>query len=175
MEVEFFGKYTKSDFYQAIALMNKPSRRSTIIRIGLVVIFTVMYAAYFISIATKENQTTFDIARAGRHVISIGIILYFLLQPYISAYQSASKLWKIPSVQEPFGGSVSNQGIIYSSAHGKRTRPWDQFAKIQKTDKFIALLTPDGELSLLPRNFFKNESDWKIVQQWANFKVIEAV
>jgi hypothetical protein len=175
MEIEFYGKYDKADFYQAVALVNKPSRRSTIIRIGIVVILTALYAIYFVSMATKENLSTFDVARAGRHVISIGIILYFLLQPYISAYQAATKLWKIPAVQAPFGGFVSSQGITYNLANGRKERLWDQFAKIQKNDKFIALLTPDGALSLLPRSFFKNENDWKIVQQWANYKVIEAV
>jgi hypothetical protein len=70
---------------------------------------------------------------------------------------------------------VSSQGITYNLANGRKERLWDQFAKIQKNDKFIALLTPDGALSLLPRSFFKNENDWKIVQQWANYKVIEAV
>jgi hypothetical protein len=175
MEIEFYGKYDKADFYQAVALLNQPSRRSTIIRIGIVVMLIAFYVLYYVNIAAKENLSTFDVARAGRHVITMGIILYLLFQPYISAYQAATKLWKIPAVQAPFGGFVSSQGITYNLANGRKERPWDQFAKIQRNDRFIALLTPDGALSLLPRSFFKNENDWKIVQQWAAYKVVEAV
>jgi hypothetical protein len=175
MEIEFYGNYAKAEYIQAVAAITKPSRRATIIRYCLIAVAIVIYIVYFATVATKENQSTFDLARVSRHAISIGILLYFILQPYISAYQTASRLWKGTDIQTPIRGFVSSQGITYIFANGRKEIPWDQFAKIRKTGKFIALLTPEGIFSLLPRSFFKSENDWNTVLQWASSKVVVAI
>jgi hypothetical protein len=175
VEIEFYGKYDKAEFFQAVALVNKPSGRGAIIRYGLAAVFLVIFITYFVTVAAKESLSTFEVARIGRLLISVGIAVYILLQPRIAAYQTATRLWKTPTVQGPLGGFVSSQGVTYVLADGRAERFWHQFARVRKTDKFIALLTSDGVLFLLPRSFFKSEHDWNTVQQWAGFKVFEAV
>jgi hypothetical protein len=175
MKIEFNGQYTRGEFFQAVALINGPSRRSMIIRICALVILVALYIAYFIFAVPEAGQSTFELVRVGRHVITIGIILYLLLLPYLSAYRTASRLWNIPSVQEAFHGFVSSQGVIHGFSSDGQIINWDQFAKVRMTDKFIALLTSDGILSLLPRSFFKSEAEWNTVRQWAGHRVAEAV
>ena len=175
MEIKFNGKYDRKTFFQAIALVNKPSRRTMIIRYGIFGIFTIIYIIYLFTVATKEDPSTTDVARIGRHLITVALLLYLLLQPYFSAYQAASKIWKMPSVQDPFGGFVTSLGITYNLSSGQKERTWDQFAKIKVTESFVALVTPDGTLSLLQRNFFQSDHDWNTVLQWASVKVAEPV
>lgn len=159
MEIEFHGKLKKAELFQAIALLHKSSRRGMIIRASILAVLVVIYIAYFFIVAAKENPSAFDITRAGRHVIFLGIFLYWFLHPYISAYRVTSSLWKIPAVQAPFGGLVSGLGISLFFANGHKEIPWDQFTKIRKNNTLIALLNPDGTLTLLSRSFFKSEND----------------
>jgi hypothetical protein len=174
VEIEFEGRYDKATLFKAVALANKPSRRGTILRVGFTIAFAVIYIAYFAMIASKESLTSFDIVRSGRHLITLLIIVYFLLQPHISSYFIASRLWKLPSMREPLTGTVSDYGIAYSSAKARRDIAWESFAKVRKTEDLIVLLTADGTLSLFPRGFFKNDDDWRKLLQWADYKVVEA-
>ena len=175
MKIEFDGKYTRGEFYRAVAVINGPSRRGTILRIIALVVLVALYIAYFIFAVPEASQSTFELVRVGRHVITVGIILYLLLLPYLSAYRTASRLWNLPSVQGTFHGFVSSQGVIHGFSSDGAEIGWDQYAKVRMTDKFIALLTADGVLSLLPRNFFKDEAEWNVVRQWAGHRVAEAV
>lgn len=175
MEIEFQGQYDKDTIFRAVKLANKPSKRNSFIRIGLAILIAFIFIAYFIAISNKESPSSFEIFRSGRHLITIPVILYFLLQPYISSYQTATNLWKNPTMQKPLAGTISGQGIAYiSSSKGRKEMDWGNFAKKQVTDNLIVLLTVDGVLSFFPRHFFKTDNDWRIVVQWVNSKVVEA-
>lgn len=174
MEIEFQGQYDKSTTFKAVKLANKPSKLTSIIRIGLTALIAFIFIAYYIAIANKESPSSFEIFRSGRHLISIPILLYFLLQPYISSYQTAANIWKNPIMQKPLSGVISSQGVAYISPTGRRETDWAKFAKKHITENLIVLLTADGVLSFFPRHFFKDDNDWRIVVQWVNSKVAEA-
>ncbi len=176
MEIEFHGQYDKKTVFEAVKLANKPSRRNAFIRIGLVVLIAAIFIAYYVSISGKQDISSFETFRSYRHLIGVPLVLYFLLQPYISAYQTANNLWKNPVMQKPLAGGISSQGIAYISAsRGRREIDWGSFAKKQITGNLIVLLTADGVLSFFPRHFFKTDNDWQIVVQWVNSKVIEPI
>ncbi len=174
MEIEFQGQYDKNTTFKAVKLANKPSRLNSIIRIGLTALIAFIFIAYYVAIANKESLSSFEIFRSGRHLITIPILLYFLLQPYISSYQTAANIWKNPIMQKPLSGVISSQGVAYISSTGRRETDWAKFAKKHVTENLIVLLTADGVLSFFPRHFFKDDNDWRIVVQWANSKVAEA-
>ena len=175
MEIEFQGQYDKGTIFKAVKLANKPSKSNSLIRIGITVLIVIIFVAYFISVAMQENLSSFEIFRSGRHLITAPILLYFLLQPYISSYQLATSLWKNPTMQKPLIGAISNQGVAYiSSSTGRREIDWSKFAKKQVTENLVVLLTADGVLSFFPRHFFKTDNDWRIVVQWVHSKVVEA-
>ena len=174
MEIEFQGQYDKATVFKAVALANKPSKRNSLIRIGLTVLFVAIYATYFITVADKDGLSSFEILRSGRHLITLPFIAYFLLQPYISSFFAASNLWKNPNMQKPLAGVISDQGIVYISlSKSRREIAWESFAKKRISEDLIVLLTADGVLSFFPRHFFKTEADWKRVKQWVDFKVAE--
>lgn len=176
MEIEFQGQYDKDTILRAVKLANKPSKGVFLLRIGLAVLILCIFVAYLISIASKDSLSSFEMFRSGRHLITIPVLLYFLLQPYISSRQTASSLWKNPVMQKPLQGVISAQGIAYvSSSTGRRETGWDKFAKKQMTDNLIVLLTADGVLYFFPRYFFKTDNDWRVVVQWVNSKVLEAI
>lgn len=175
MEIEFQGQYDKPTIFKAVSLANKPSKRNTIIRIGFTILFLAIYIAYFINLGSKETLSSFDFLKAGRHLITLPIVAYFLLQPYISSYFAASNLWKDPTMQRPLAGAISSQGVAYISSTKKRREiAWESFAKKQMSENLIVLLTADGVLSFFPRHFFKTDNDWQRVKQWVDFKVTEA-
>jgi hypothetical protein len=175
MEIEFQGQYDRDTIFKAVKLANKPSRRNALIRVGLAVLVAIILIAYFISVAGKGTLTTSEIFRSGRHLITILFLAYFLLQPTISAHRTAAALWKDPAMQKPQYGIISGLGIAYISASGVRSEiDWGRFAKKQVTENLIVLLTADGILSFFPRRFFKTDSDWRLVVQWVNSKVVEA-
>lgn len=175
MEIEFQGLYDKATVFVAVRLANKPTRRNAFIRIGLAILFIAIYIAYFISVASEESLSSFEIIRSGRHLITLPVIAYFLFQPAISSYQSATNLWKNPTMQKPLAGAISGQGVAYiSPTKGRREVAWESFAKKQVAENLIVLLTADGVLSIFPRHFFKSDDDWKRVKQGVDFKVVEA-
>lgn len=160
---------------RAVSLASKPSKRNALIRLGIAFIFVVIYAAYFINLASEDNISSFELLRSGRHLISLLILGYFIFQPNISAYLVALRLWKDPSTRKPFAGAISGQGIaFFTSTYGRREIGWESYVKKRTTEDMLVLLSAGGELTCFTPQFFKNEEDWKKVVQLANFKVIEA-
>lgn len=175
MEIEFQGQYGKDTVFKAVKLANKPSKWNAFLRIGFVCLAVVLFVAYFIAVLNKDNLSSFEMFRSGRHLITIPFLIYFLVQPYISTYQTAASLWKNPTMQKPLQGTISSQGIAYISSSKERWEiNWSKYAKKQVTEDLIVLLTADGVLSFFPRHFFKTDNDWLTVAQWVNARVVEA-
>lgn len=175
MEVEFQGQYDRASLFRAVALANQPSRRGAILRIGLATLILVVYVVYFVHAALEDTSSTFDILRAGRHLVTMLIFAGFLLWPYISSRFTASKIWKGSSVQCMLTGRISSEGTVVLRASGAQEEtPWERFAKKRISDDLIVLLTADGILFMFQRNFFKTDRDWQRVKQWVNFEVLEA-
>lgn len=166
MEIEFFGKYDRRTFFQAVALLYQPTRRKTVNRIVILALFVLMYTAYFVALAPPEVPSTTSLPRTIWHLVVALIVVYLLLLPYISAYREASRIWKYPTVQDPSSGFVTSQGITYNLPSGQKVRPWYEFSSIKLAEDFIALITPDGTFSLLQRDFFKTEQDWQTLLEF---------
>jgi hypothetical protein len=173
MEIEYGGYYQKEIYFRAIRWIYQPSKKSWLIRIGVFVIFTILYGAT-IYLSFQEGKTSsFDSARMARHLITFLALGYLLLQPYISSYRKASQLWKDPLVRRNITGRVSMLGIMIDLM--KDWLPWSQFVKVNKTPEAITLLTASGTFVLLPRAFFKEQRDWKMVQDIVETKVQEVI
>jgi hypothetical protein len=52
---------------------------------------------------------------------------------------------------------------------------WEKFVKLNKTPEAITLLTASGTFVLLQRSFFKEERDWKMVQNLVGTRVQEVI
>lgn len=171
MEIEFQGQYDKNLFYKAVALANMPSRRGNIIRILSLVIIAVVFVWLVASYLTQNNPNTF---KALRLSITIPMLAYFLLSPYITSWRVASQLWKDKTIQALVTGRVTGLGITYTSSTAEKEFKWESFARVRKAQDLIVLVTADGTISIHPRSFFGNDGDWGRFQQLVEFKVVEA-
>lgn len=175
MEIEFAGRYDRETVFQAVRLANKPSRLSSVLRIGSAILLAGLFAGYLIAFFRSGQISSTEIVQAGRLLLTVPFILYIVLQPYLSSRRLAGKIWKDPAMRMPVTGTISGQGIRYlSSTQSPREMDWSLFAKRQVVEDLIVLLTADGLLSFFPRNFFKTENDWRVVLQWVNARVAEA-
>lgn len=176
MEIQFQGQYDKQTIFDAVRMANKPTLRSSLIRIGAAVLMGAILIANIGVIASKESGSAVDDSRLIRMVLSLFILLYFLLQPYLSSYSTASGLWKDSGMQKPLQGAISSRGVtFYSSTVLRRESEWNKFARKRVTEKLIVLLADDGVLTILPRSFFSTDQDWQIAQQWVQSNVVDAV
>lgn len=174
MEIEFAGKYDRRIFFRAVAELTRPTRRKAVNRIVVLALFVMIYTAYFTVLAPPEDPSS-GFPRIVWHVLVAALVIYLLFLPAISAYREAARVWKIPAVQDPSSGFVTEQGITYHMPDGQKVRPWFEFSRIRVTEEFLAMLTRDGTFSLLQRDFFKTDQDWNTVLEWARIHVDEAV
>ena len=174
MGIPFQGQYDQKTFSKAVFLINKFSSKRAILRIGGAVLLIALAVAYvYVSFA---EGTQYRQGRSLHFLITLPILLYIVLRPYIDAFTVSSSLWKNPVTRAPMAGTVSNQGICFEGAAGlSRELLWDQIVKMRKTDEFLALLTADGVLTVLESRFFQRDADWKTVLQWAEYHVQEAI
>ena len=173
MDIEFSGQYIKEIYFKAIHWIYRPSRLSLLLRIGAFVIFTAFYIANIVLTLQEETTSSFELARIGRHLFTFLILGYILVQPYLNAYRKATELWNGPVIRRNITGRVSTRGVTIDP--GKDWIPWEQFVKVNKTPEAITLLTASRMFVLLQRSFFKDERDWKMVQNLVDTRVQEVI
>ena len=97
MVVEFHGQFDKLTFFKAVALANRPSRRSMLfhyVLIGIAVIFLVINVFNFFA---RGGQSSDDILSI---VLSIIILLYFIFGVRLTTQTLAARLWKGEGVHQ---------------------------------------------------------------------------
>lgn len=174
MDIEFRGSYDKETVFKAVKLANS-SKRASIVQIGIIVLLVIILVAYFVSMISKDSWSTMDYLRSGRHLITLPLLIYFLLQPHLSSRKTASAIWKKPSISMLHQGIINTHGITYRLIpSGQIEIEWSKFVRKVATDSLIVLLTAEGTISIFPRSFFVSEQEWQIVTQWINARVVEA-
>lgn len=173
MDIEFSGHYIKDIYFRTIRWIYKPSRQSSILRIAAFVIFGGLYIATIVGAFQEEGVSSFEMARMGRHLITFLVLGYILFQPYINSYRKATELWSDPLIRRKLTGRVSTIGVIIDPMKDWMT--WEQFVKTFRSSEAIALLTASRTFVLLQRSFFKDDQDWKLVQNIVDSKVQEVI
>ncbi|MCP4614023.1 MAG: hypothetical protein GY845_35500, partial [Planctomycetes bacterium] len=154
MEIEFQGQYEKQQYFKAIYLAGKPSKRSTILRILLFLGFTGLLIGLAVVTMRDSEVTGYEISKIFRHLFTVLVLAYFIFQPYIKIYTTANCLWRDPLIRRKITGSVSNQGISYGTYYNQE---WDSFIIKRETKDMVVFLTADRTMSLFPRHFFKDD------------------
>lgn len=176
MEIEFQGRYEKQTFFKAVWMLISPSKLNLIIRIVLTILVMAIYIALFILIGNKEEISKLDWARLVRHFVTLPIILYFLLIPFIKPISIANKLWKDPLLQGLMTGELNANGVeITYNKRGYSQKDWAKYQRKIICNEFIVLLTNDGILSLIPKNFFKSDQEWNNAKKLVDWKVQNAI
>lgn len=170
MDIEFRGRYEKSQYLKAIRLAGTPSKWSTLWRIFLFLLMTGLTIAYAVTAGQDGGFDGFRLTRILRYLVMIVFLAGIIFMPFVNIYCTANRLWKDPLIRREISGYVSTQGITY----GTTLTAWNDFAFKFITDDLVVLLTADRVISTLPRNFFKTESDWQNFRRMVEYYVLVA-
>ncbi|HEY9087675.1 MAG TPA: hypothetical protein VIO36_05860 [Anaerolineaceae bacterium] len=170
MDIEFQGEYTKEQYFRAVRLAGRPSKRSLIWRIAIFVLFAGLLIAYAVAAGQDGERTAAESTRLVRYLVTGGLLAYFVAAPFIKTEQTAAKLWSDPLVRRRLSGYVSGLGITV----GSYTEPWEKFAWKYLTDDLVVLVTGERTMSLLPRSFFRDEADWRAFREMVDHRVVVA-
>jgi hypothetical protein len=121
----------------------------------------------------EDGVSTFEFSKIARHLITFLILAYFIFQPYLKSYQTASRLWQDPVIRRNLSGHVSSLGIQFNPSN--EWMAWDQFVKIYKSTDLVVLLTAARLFVILPRKFFQSDKDWQMLQSLIGSKVKEVI
>lgn len=169
--VPFQGKYDRSMFLKSFMLVYRPTKAMIwwrIVPILLAVTAVVVIIAFESSqTLAKENSSSFV-----RVVIIVLGLLAGLLEPAIVAYYNARKAWKNVAHAPFLTGEADWQGIHYTRRAGKAEFiPWSKIVRGRVNRQMLALVSADGALHVLPRNFFPSEQEWAMAVLLANDNV----
>lgn len=84
-----------------------------------------------------------------------GTLLFFLAQSYRANVARLKQSFKAQHCQ----GHLGDTGLRLTNATGESSLPWSQFAKLQVFPKMMLLHAVNGDVTILPREFF-SPGDW---------------
>lgn len=167
MDIEFEGQFEQDQYIRAIKKVITPSKLSTILRAAafLAALALIIYLYFHGMQDGALNQIENNRVRLS--LFGGGLLTLYLVTPYLGINSTANRLWKKPSVQRVKTGTISTEGITY----GDKLKPWGHYIRKYIYPDMVLLLTADEGMSLLPRQFFRDEMDWKrflqMVEQYA--------
>jgi hypothetical protein len=167
--ISFGGVYTKDQFFRGIRLALHPGRRSLILRGIGVLIALAAIGAFIFSAATGEAVQTSRLVRTG---IAALLLFYWALSPTIQSWRVATQQWRKSGSQMSLRGVITDEGIRSNALAPDAMDKWDYFVRAHIRPDMAVLLGVDGLATILPRNFFANESDWMSFRQMVGFKVV---
>lgn len=72
MDIEFQGEYTKEQYFRAVRLAGRPSKRSLIWRIAIFVLFAGLLIAYAVAAGQDGERTAAESTRLVRYLVTGG-------------------------------------------------------------------------------------------------------
>ncbi len=171
MEIEFSGQPDKETYFKAIRWIFKPSKKSTLIRVAVFVSFTALYLVVVFGAVQEGDTSAYEISRLIRHLFTVLLLGYILVQPAINSYRKANSLWNDPSSRRHRTGRVSPLGVLIDPMTDWMR--WETFIRVDSRPDYIVLLTASRMFILLQRSFFRDEQEWKLVQNMVAQKVQE--
>lgn len=170
MNIDFEGQYQEDQYVRAIRMVITPSLKSTLLRVGA---FIVTAVVVFLIYSHGMQDGQFDEIDTNRFRLALfvgGLLTVYLITPYIGITATAKRLWKKPSVQKVKSGTITEEGITY----GDRLKPWVSYCRKYISEDMVLLITGDQGMSLLPRQFFKEESDWRQFREMVEKYAVKA-
>jgi hypothetical protein len=170
MEIPFKGQHDRNTFFRAVRLANQPVRNGSRLRWLVLAALAVVIVLSIQSLLKPENSDGFTWVRLG---LGLGLLLAYLLWPYGLSYIQARRIWKDPAIRQEISGRLQERGITYTNTNPYRTVPWDRYARLRLAPDLATLLTAAGVLTVLPRSFFKSDSDWQNACKLLQSKVLQ--
>jgi hypothetical protein len=174
MEIEFQLTYDFEKLKKAIAIANRPGKLGAVLRIGGSLIAGGVYISLIVSVLLEGGASGMYLARLLRTTVSVLVILFFLLQPYILTPWIARNNWnKLKTAL--VHGFISSQGIALVGATGNRKDiRWEEFSKIRLQPDLLVLVSAGAMIFYFEPSCFDTAAEWRTVTQWAQMNVVEA-
>jgi hypothetical protein len=102
-----------------------------------------------------------SVPRLLRHAVTIVLLGYWALQPYVRAWLAATRPWRAPTVIPSLRGVISSERIVSNASPAGAVEKRDTFLQARVRDDLVVLLGVDGLATILPRQFFATEDDWQ--------------
>ncbi|HPO59449.1 MAG TPA: hypothetical protein PLV53_11440 [Anaerolineaceae bacterium] len=81
----FCGQFERNTYFKAVSLDYRPSRRSLVTRLTMLILFDALYAALIVAFSQNEAHSSRDVMRLVRHLITLLLLGFFIFQPYINS------------------------------------------------------------------------------------------
>lgn len=171
--IPFEGQYTRKQWRRGIQLAMRPTGRDMVLRLGASVLILASLGFIVISLLQGKTQGA-DGLRLVRLAISIALLGYWVLSPYLRARRIESRAWRASAGRLGLRGGANGEGLILKGASGaERMERWDTFTRAHVRDDMVVLLGRNGVATILPRDFFPSEEDWQGFRQLVAFNVVE--
>ena len=170
MDIEFEGQLQQDQYIRAVKDILTPPLRSTLIRLAIFLVAAAAVAYLFIYNQRDGVISEIENNRQRLALFAGGFLTLYLIAPYIGITRNAKNLWKKPAARRVRSGRVSPEGITY----GDKLTAWESYTRKYQYDDMVLLLTARGGMSLLPRQFFRDEMDWKRFRQMVDQNAVNA-
>ncbi len=155
MEVQFDGMYAREDVLKAARLHYNPSWGIVYFRVALMGFVVLAYVLYLFLSGPIIYKDQLGI------ILPTLIILYVIGLPFLRPYELTSKFMKDPEARNPITGQASESGLIWQTILVQSEYKWEIFKRLVSKDDLCMLYQGDSKwFILIPRNFFRNETDW---------------
>lgn len=161
MDIEYEGQFQQDQYFRAVRAILTPPLRITIIRSIIFLVAAVAIAFLYFYNMRDGTISEIENNRFRLALFGGGFITLNLITPYIGITANAKRLWKKPLTQRLKSGRISPEGIT----SGDKLTPWTSYTRKYIYDDMVLLLTGTAGMSLLPRQFFRDEMDWKRFRQ----------
>lgn len=171
MGIEFRGIYSKGLLRKAIALANAPSRLGMVLRIILLLTILALLVAFVLGGLANGN---WDIRHLVKLSLSLPVLAYVLLFPYVGSWWTASQLWRDGELRGQVSGTATGGGVTMSYQTTMREFRWEDYARVRRNADMVVLITAGGDFSIHPRSFFRDDVEWGSFLQLIELNVVEA-
>jgi hypothetical protein len=159
--IPFQGSYTREMLQRATRLMLARFRLVPWL-FGLMIPIC-LFGVVIVPIQHGEPARSVILTALPGFLFLTVMLVFFLRMPG----SSADRLLKTNKLlQEPVEGYVSEAGIYFSTPHIRLDLSWDRLYKATATESMLLLGISDAQSTVLPREFFASDEDWRRVLAW---------
>ncbi|MFZ2362574.1 MAG: hypothetical protein WA040_24750 [Anaerolineae bacterium] len=166
--IPFEGTYTRKQWNRGLLLAARPTGIDLLARlvgVGIVLVVLGIVAASFI---LGEEMSA---SRILRFALSIGLLAIWIASPYVRAWRIAAQPWRTAGNAPGLAGTVNSEGILTNASSLAGSEKWAFFLRAIVRDDVVVLLSPGGQATILPREFFANDGEWRSFCQLVEFNV----
>ena len=176
MIIDFHGMYEKEHVFNALRALTEATKKKNYFAKGLYVIYLSGYIIFGILYLQGKTSATISSSRMIRMSITLIFLTYFIFQHKINYWFKANYLWKGLKDKSAVNGTIDDLGITLISSEGMEFQfLWKIFIKKVLLSDVLVLLDADGTVTILQKNFFESDKDWRRANDMVEYKVKEII